>query len=215
MAATRKRSARPRPAPRADEVRARLLAAALDIARAQGGGAVTSVALARAAGLAQSGFYRYFPTVEACLDEALAQVTTGFRDDVARRRRAWFELRSQDPALAYRHHLENLSFSAEHPDLAELAVRRRHEATVVGQAMRELNEALCADLEADLHRYAGPPAGGPALDPVRVRAAARLVVESAWNAVDQLLAGTPAEILAGMLAALAAAISQAEHLARR
>jgi AcrR family transcriptional regulator len=80
----------PAPRPRTAWTRDRLLSEALTILREEGSAAVNTVRLSRAAGIAQSGFYRYFSTIDACLEAAIEPLARGYREDVARRRRVWF-----------------------------------------------------------------------------------------------------------------------------
>jgi len=58
-------------ADRALATRQRLLTTALALLRAEGAAGVTTGRVAAGAGLSQSGFYRYFADLDACIDAAV------------------------------------------------------------------------------------------------------------------------------------------------
>jgi hypothetical protein len=72
-------------------------------------------------------------------------------------------------------------------NLAEIAVRRRYEASPVGTAMRILTEGMVADLVADLSLATGATRG-PAQ--VRLRLISEIIVGASWTAIEALLGGT-------------------------
>ena len=114
--------------------------------REEGAQGVTTTRLAAAAGIAQSGFYRYFPSIDACLEAAIAPIAAGVREDLAQNRRALFTrfgvrsepVSSQAEALPYFVMLYQglLDFARSQPALVDLLVRRRFEASPVGAGVR-------------------------------------------------------------------------------
>src|ERR1041385_42792 len=63
--------------PATSSTRQRLVQAVIDIVRGDGLGALTTVEITRRAGIAQPGFYKHFPNVDACLEEATKQMLEG------------------------------------------------------------------------------------------------------------------------------------------
>jgi AcrR family transcriptional regulator len=202
-----RRPARPSTA-RARWTRDRIVSEALVILRAEGYAAVNTVRLSRASGIAQSGFYRYFPSIDACIEAAVAPIVAGFRDDVARRRRAWFATRSTDPAAGVEHYRENLSYVLANPSLAEIAVRRRQEASPVGRAMQALHDGMAADLLADLVVATGATSAHAR---TRLHLVSQVIVGASWTAIEALLAGTvTVAVAANLLAQLGSIVEPAD-----
>ena len=174
----RPRSAQPKQAQpqqtRSQRTRELLLQTTLAILREEGAQGVTTIRLAAAAGIAQSGFYRYFPTIEACLEAAIAPIAAGVREDIAQTRRALFTRFGvqTEPASIQAEALPSfvllyqglLDFARGQPALVDLLVRRRFEASPVGQVFGQLVAGLRSDLSADFEqilRTAGlTPRGG-------------------------------------------------------
>lgn len=184
--------------PRAAWTRDRLVAETLAILCEEGTAAVSTVRLSAAIGIAQSGFYRYFASVDACIDAAIAPLASGFREDVARRRRVWFATRATDPQAGLEHYGENLRFVLAHRNLAELAVRRRYEASPVGRAMQALFEGMVSDLVDDLILATG---ASRVSERARLRLVSQIIVGASWTAVDSLLAETTTVPVAAALLA--------------
>ena len=59
--------------------RERITNAAIKVLREEGPSAISTIRLAREVGIVQSGFYRHFTSVDACLAEAAAQIVRQFR----------------------------------------------------------------------------------------------------------------------------------------
>ena len=110
--------------------RRRLIEATLEILSQEGSSSLTTGRVTERAGIVQSGFYKHFSNMDACLTAALSPIQAAVRADIATRRRAWV---AADPGgssspVGARHYAENLAFVVEHPTLSEIAVRRRYES---------------------------------------------------------------------------------------
>ena len=130
--------------------RQRLLDAALAIVDERGEAGLTTTAVARAAGIAQSGFYVHFADMNDLLH--------GLIDDLALQRREAVRM-SRQLARAAPSDIEQfretfrvpLRSLLSHPVLLRLVVRSRHDPTSpIGEWSRSLLEETRRDLVADL-----------------------------------------------------------------
>lgn len=193
--------------------RERLLTAALDVLRSEGSAAVTTVRLAQDAQIAQSGFYRYFESVDACLQAAVVQASEGVRESIAAARRELFASPDVDTLDAQASHYEVvLSAIAAVPQVAELVVRRRHDRSPAGEAMSALVDAMREDLRRDL--VAHSKARGIKAPTSAVTAVADVIAGAVLGAVESMLdakTSNPkpyAVALAHMALALGASLDQ-------
>jgi AcrR family transcriptional regulator len=169
--------------------RRRLIEATLEILSQEGSSALTTGRVAECAGIVQSGFYKHFPNMDACLTEALSPIQAAVRDDIATRRRAWFasEPEGSSSAAGARHYAENLAFVVEHPTLSEIAVRRRFETGPVGELMRSFADGLVEDLVDDLLPRHPKRRGRTAR--AECETAARVILGAVYAAIECLLEG--------------------------
>ena len=168
--------------------------------REEGWAALSTVRLAQEAGIVQSGFYRHFPSVEACVGAALEPISASVRADIAARRRAWFATRPDDPSAAVAHYTENLAIVTANPVLADIALKRRFESSPVGASMQAFADGLVEDMAHDL--AAVRRARGEPVNKKREELAARVILGAVYSGIELLLEGK------------ASAQQIAEHLAR-
>jgi AcrR family transcriptional regulator len=146
-----------------DLTRRRLLASALRILDTEGESGLSTKAVCRSAGIAQSTFYVHFRNMDELLralgEEAGRRVGPAIREA---RRASSREPHSADRLRdAFRVPLEAM---CGHPEFFRLTVRARHDrASPLGEQARQRAEAVRAQLVEDLVE-AGLPAGTPGRD---------------------------------------------------
>jgi AcrR family transcriptional regulator len=191
----------------AQATRRRLIEAALRIASEEGSVGLTTARLAREAGIVQSGFYKHFTSVDACVSEALEPVQRAIRLHTAEDRRTWLFSSPSPSPEAERHYRDSLEAVRHLPRLSEIAVRRRHEDSQVGSLMRGLFEDLVEDLRVDLEKLVAQT-GGVAPSP-QVDLAARVILGHVYNAMECVLEErASAAVLARLLNQTAATVTQ-------
>lgn len=128
--------------------RQRLIQAALDIVRGDGLGALTTVEITRRAGIAQPGFYKHFPNVDACLEEATKQALDGMRETFNAMRRRIRNRTDLDEVAA---HFESV-LDTVHVDrpFNELITRYRRDPSSLGKAIREVEGRVTRDFTDEL-----------------------------------------------------------------
>jgi AcrR family transcriptional regulator len=146
-----------------------LVHAAIDQIRQAGPDSLTTTSLTAAAGIVQSAFYVHFRDIDECKRAAAEQVATEIRQFVADQRRATGQRAPGDFEALVAHFRSMLDLFQTERCLSELLIRCRHDASPLGEVMRELVEQLRADLLADLAQQFG------AL-PVRPPSAQRLAI---------------------------------------
>lgn len=142
-----------RPLPRREKraaTRERLLKATIALLRSEGIGALTTVAITKAAGLAQSGFYLHFAGVDDAKRAAAELVAERIRAYVARQRRRVHTLDPNDLKLLQRYCQKMLEIFETEPRFAEIFLHNRHDRSPLGAVMRELRRQLRDDLVEDL-----------------------------------------------------------------
>ncbi len=138
------RARRPRSKP--EQTRDQLVQAAMELFRQGGATAVTTTSVTHAIGLAQSGFYQHFASVEECLQEAAEKCAEKFRKFVGDHLRV-AQSDSKNPIEAHTTHFRAvLQLCLDERPLAELLMRRRHEDSPIGRTMKKLHEAMRDDL---------------------------------------------------------------------
>lgn len=143
-----------RPPRRERADRAQLIDAAIEALSAAGPRGLTSVRVARAAGLAQSGFYRYFRNPDDCVRAAADAITDRLR---ALHAELWRTMLTADPAdvdANARYYEAWLGTVLEDRRVAELLFRHRHDQTPFGRAMRRHLDLMRGDLSARLVQIA-------------------------------------------------------------
>jgi AcrR family transcriptional regulator len=147
-AETSARERRPRSKP--EHTREQLVQSAMELFRQGGTAAVTTTSVTRAIGLAQSGFYQHFSSVEECLQEAAKLCAEKFRKFVVDHLQV-AQSDSQNPFEAHVMHFRAvLQLCLDERPLAELLVRRRHEDSPIGQTMKKLHDGMRNDLLKNL-----------------------------------------------------------------
>jgi AcrR family transcriptional regulator len=164
--------------------RQRLLEAAIDIVRQEGPGALTTVRITRQAGIAQPGFYKYFPSVEVCLREAAIQASDRMRDMVASLRRSTRD--RNDPQQLAEHYQAVFDLALRERVFVELGLRCRLDASPLGEAVREVNLRLRRDLFDDLWKHASQ-AGLSEIHQPRIRRLADMLLGNVEGCVLRVL----------------------------
>ena len=137
-----------------EETREQLLDAAIDLLRRDGVSAVSTVSVTNAIGLAQSGFYQHFSSVEECLEAAAQQCTLQLRKFVVDHLEAT-QQETEDPLAAHvRHYQAMLDVCVNDHVVGELFLRRRFDESPVGRAMQDFHKALRDDLASNLRSIA-------------------------------------------------------------
>ena len=143
-----------RPRGTREETREQLLLAAMDLLREGGAAAVTTTSVTQAIGLAQSGFYQHFSSVDECLQVAAERCGERIRQFVAEHLRV-AQADKVDPITAHvRHFRAVLELCLHERSLAELLLRRRYDESPVGRAMGGLHDSLRDDLLGNLRDIA-------------------------------------------------------------
>src|SRR5262245_59128008 len=179
---------RPRRRGTKPQTRERLIGAALELLRAGGEAAVSTVSVTRAAGIVQSAFYQHFANVEECLATAAERVGRHLRDAVAGARREMYQAgrgAGEDLERFYRGVLELAS--SQRP-MVELFLRYRTDPLALGGAMHRLARDLRCDLARDLADQA-QRTGLNALPPSWVEAVADNLVGATLAAIEARLDG--------------------------
>lgn len=196
--------------------RERLLRAVVTVAGRDGLGKLTTVSVTAEAGIAQPRLYRYFPSVEACVLEATERAAAGFQRVTAELRR---EMRDPgDVRELSAHYRAVFRLALRERGMSELALRSRHEPSVLGEALRK-SDAEGRQAFADELCARGRRAGLRPGDRARVELLAHTIFDAVYGALVRLLRGEGAslELVAEELAHFTSAGTRAafEHLLQR
>ncbi len=167
--------------------RERLLHAAIDLIREGGIGAVSTISVTRAAGFAQSSFYRHFESVDDCLSAAAQIVASQVRLFIAEHRRAAFERGEGD------HYQVVLHLFTRERAFSELWLRHRHDPSPLGRVLEQLHRQILDDLIADLWQLA-QWAGLEEKHYPRVALQAEFILSAVMTAGENLLSGRISDI---------------------
>jgi AcrR family transcriptional regulator len=121
---------------KAGDTRQRLMDASLDLLFEEGPSALSTVRIAQRAGIVQSGFYKHFPSVDACVLGKAQQLRTGLAAPVLEGLRAFHEADPTDRAHLARVLEQLFDAALEHRKLFVLMMRHRHELSVLGEEFR-------------------------------------------------------------------------------
>lgn len=130
--------------------RERLIQATIDLLRAGGVSAVSTVSVTREAGIAQSGFYMHFKNIDEALRVAAERVAEQIGNYVAETRREMHRLDPDDLNLLREHCEKMLELFLKEQNFTEIFLRHRHDKTSLGEVLRELAVQLHFDLVEDL-----------------------------------------------------------------
>ncbi len=175
----------PRRQRRYAETRQRLISAALRLVIREGGEALTTVQLTQAAGIAQSGFYRYFDGVEACLTAAVEPVAERVLEEIADSRNALYSVMSEGIGRSAAHYQTVLELATAEPDIARLLVTHRFEKSPVGRVMTRVVDSAVADLVHDIEALGA--ARGLSLVRENVEVSARIIVVAVLGGIEERL----------------------------
>ena len=145
-----------------EQTRERLVQAALGLLHAGGEAAVSTVSVTRAAGLAQSLFYRHFASVEQCLATAAERIADEIRQAVAQSRQRMYDEGGGKLAEFF---LEMFALASRQRAVLQLFLRHRSDPLALAGVMHRLGRGLCADLSGQLAEQTAraglppPPAG--------------------------------------------------------
>ncbi len=173
---------------RGKDTRRRLLEAAIAILQTEGWKALSTVRIAAEVGIAQSGFYRYFPDLDTCVEAALRDLCAGMREDVAQRRRAILQAAPMGGLDFFAsHQRQNLELARSHGALLELLVKRRFDASVAQKPLADLVNGWREDLAVDMTGTA--TAMGVSISPEAVRIVAEIIIGCSLAVNEALLEG--------------------------
>jgi AcrR family transcriptional regulator len=111
---------------------------------------LTTVSLTRAVGVTQPAFYSHFRNVDECEREVFREVGERLRRMHGAQRRTLVGWRALEKA-AIQEHLESIIGDLlENAVVFGIAQRRRHESTVMGDVVREVEAGARAELAADV-----------------------------------------------------------------
>lgn len=141
------------------ETRQLLIRVTLDLLRQEGIAALTTGRIAKAAGIAQPGFYAHFKSLDDCIESALTEVADDMREKIsAARERAFNRFQSVEDVAnveAIRaSYADTLEVLLADRAVAELMLRHRRDPTLLGGLMMRTLDAFRADLVADMWRSA-------------------------------------------------------------
>jgi AcrR family transcriptional regulator len=177
--------------------RAAILAKARELIGA--GERLTTVTLTRAVGVTQPAFYAHFRNVDECEREVFREVGERLRRMHSQQRRPLVGWRALDRD-AIQAHLESIVRDLlENSVLFEIAQRRRHDSSAMGEVVREVEAGARDELAADLLETM--KALGAPIDSKTARLHAELMQASVKGAVESLIAGRQKDIrfVAGQL----------------
>lgn len=155
-AGTRKRRASPKarrrskPARGATVTRERLVEAAIEILRTEGMTGLTTVNLARATGIVQSGFYRHFSDIGECQRLAAEVIADRLRNLLRRLREELLRNAREDIPTVVAYYDALFAAALEERAFVELLIRYRYDPSPLGEVMRNVYAQLRADAFAFL-----------------------------------------------------------------
>jgi len=186
---------------RRELTRQRIIDSAIDIVRTQGAQALTTVAIAKGAGIHQPAFYSHFPNVDACLREAAAKISRSltamglaqFRQRFDSDMVTWAEMaKGLEPIL---------HMVLEQRRFIEVLVRNRYDPGPLGECLRDALEVAHCEITEDLLEYL-QPFGVQLGDRAQVEMWVEFILSTMWTGCDGLLAGRfkDVDVLAAFLA---------------
>ena len=141
------------------ETRARLIRVTIELLRGEGLSALTTSRIAKAAGIAQPGFYAHFKNVDDLVSTAVLEVLDAMRRKASSTRQAAFQRLEHYEDLtnigamrtAYE---EGLELLLGDPTFAELLLRYRRDPSLLGGLLREAMRRVRDDITDDVWRTA-------------------------------------------------------------
>ncbi len=190
-----------------------LLSAAKKIIRTEGVSALTTVRVTSEAGLAQSGFYAHFSTMDECLYAAAGEIAETIRASIAERRQKLYSesLGSQHATVEFYRSL--LYMLSQEKDVVEILLHNQGDKSPLGKSMRRVMESIRGEFVNDLWQVA-QQLGVCAHDRERVELLAEFILGSVVAAATAMLerrmpdADLAAEELAAMSGAASAGLLQ-------
>ncbi len=196
--------------------RERLLTATLDLLCRSGEAAVSTVSVTRAAGIAQSAFYRHFANVEECLSAAAERATAEIRTAVAEHRRRMYATgpgTGEDLERALR---DMFALAERQRPVTHLFLRFRSDPLALNGVMYRFARGIVRDLAEQLAGRA-VKFGVRDPDPERLEVLADYLTGACSSAIEARLAsrGPGVEESARLLAAFLGAAARAAYEAMR
>lgn len=141
------------------ETRARLIRVTIELLRGESLSALTTSRIAKAAGIAQPGFYAHFKNVDDLVRTAVLEVLEAMRRKASATRQAAFQRLERYEDLtnigamrtAYE---EGLELLLGDPTFAELLLRYRRDPSLLGGLLREAMRHVRDDITRDVWRTA-------------------------------------------------------------
>ena len=161
---------------------------------------LTTVNLTRAVGVTQPAFYSHFRSVEECEREVFREVGERLRRMHGKQRRPLVGWRALDQDALRGHLVSIIGDLLENSVLFDIAQRRRHDVSAMGDVVREVEGGARDELAADLLETM--EALGVRLDRGTAVLHAELIQASVNSGVEALIAGRQKDIqfVAGQLA---------------
>ena len=137
------------------ETRARLIRVAIELLRGEGLSSMTTSRIAKAAGIAQPGFYAHFKNTDELVSTAVLEILEEMRRKTLEARRSAFErLQNYEElsniALMRQAFEDGLDVLLADPTFAELLLRYRRDPSLLGGLLREAARRTREDLTEDI-----------------------------------------------------------------
>lgn len=129
--------------------RERIVQATIELLRQDGAGALNTVNITRRAGIAQSGFYLHFASVDDAKRAAAERVAETIRRRIAEHRRELHKIDAENQSLIVAHCRKLLEIFETERRFAEIFLHNRHDRSALGAAMRELYAQITRDIAED------------------------------------------------------------------
>jgi AcrR family transcriptional regulator len=187
---------KPRNDARAERTRRRIIEATIQLVREEGLNAVTTVRIAKLAGVHQPHIYAHFRNAEDCLRIAALETCERVRATYNALGRNQLFQRASEAAIAEA--FENmLGTSLDEPRFSELYLRHRLDGSPLGQAMRQVTDQARADLKRDLEtvflakvrEYGSRKGGLLARERTQLGLVADLIVAQVLGGLEALVEG--------------------------
>lgn len=137
----------------------------LDICRAQGEDALSTVAVTRRAGVAQSTFYVHFDNIDEALESAAAEMGSALRTQIARARGRSLAGPGTPYDMIRNAYAASVEALLAEREMTSLALRfRRDPRSPVGRAYRDVMQKIHDDLAMDMRALGLSEAQMPAFN---------------------------------------------------
>ena len=186
MDRVREASERPRER-RTGKTRAKLLARAVELLRAEGIDAVTTKRLTRHLGITQPAFYMHFEDIEACRAEAVELLADELVVFIETMHGSLREVDPFDPATLERHYARVVERALEDRELARLLVLGTRQESILDDRVEAARQRIVTEIA--LHMNTVAEALGYPADDALARKEALIVLNEVLTMIRLLLDG--------------------------